>query len=133
MPWRIPFYHDAGLLLIRLALGIVFIVHGIMKWQNFAKTVEFFSSLGLPELIVYLVMVTEIIGGLLVLFGWFTRLSSLALGVVMVFAIILVNFSKGFVGGYEYDFVLLIMTLALVLAGPGKFKLKVINTGNQTL
>lgn len=133
MSWRIPFYPDVGLLLIRLALSGVFMIHGFMKWQNLTKTMEFFSSLGLPETVVYLVIATEFFAGLMILFGWLTRVSSFALVVVMAFAIILVNFPKGFVGGYEYDSVLLIMSLALMLAGPGKYKLKVVDSSNQPL
>ena len=133
MRLRFPPYQDAALLLIRLGLAAVLIVHGWLKWQNLDGTAEFFSSLALPQFMVYVVATTELVGGLLVLFGWLARFSSLGLAVVMVFAIVLVKWPIGFVGGYEFDLVLLLMALAVAVGGPGRYRLKVINLENQQL
>ena len=126
-----PAYTDVGLLLIRIGLAIVFIVHGLQKWQNLQATGQFFSSLALPSIFVYLVALTELVGGVMVLFGWLARLSSFALVVVMFFAIVLVKWPMGLVGGYELELVLLLMALALVVAGPGKYRLRVVGNNNQ--
>lgn len=131
MTWRIPYYHNAGLLLIRLGLSAVFIIHGWQKWQNLEATNNFFTSVGIPGWMVYLVATVELVGGIAVLFGWFARFFSAGLAVIMVVAIINVKFKMGFVGGYEFDFVLMVMALAIALAGAGKYRLKIANWGNQ--
>jgi len=68
-----------------------------------------------------------------VLFGWLARFFSLGLVVIMVVAIISVNFKKGFVGGYEFDLVLLLMALAIALAGSGRYRLKIANWNNHQI
>lgn len=131
MTLRIPFYQDIGWLLIRINLGLVFLVHGWAKWKNFAGTVEFFSSLGIATWLVYVVAAWELVGGLAVMCGWLTRFFSLGLAVIMAVAIMMVKFESGFVGGYEFELVLLLMSLALVLAGPGRYRLRLTNWGNH--
>jgi putative oxidoreductase len=126
-----PAYTDAGLLLIRIGLAAVFIVHGLQKWQNLEATGEFFTGLGLPFIFVYIVAVVELIGGILVLFGWLARLSSLGLAIVMIMAITLVKWPMGFVGGYEFELALFLMALAITVSGPGKYRLRVINGSNN--
>ncbi|MDP3986190.1 MAG: DoxX family protein [Candidatus Veblenbacteria bacterium] len=113
---------DFGLLLLRLGLGSIFVAHGWAKWQNFEATTAFFASLGLPQSFVYLVAATELLGGLTIIGGMLTRLASFGLAIIMVVAIVQVKFSLGFVGGYEFELLLLLVALALVLLGPGHFK-----------
>ena len=131
MPWRIPYYHDVGLLLIRVGLAAVFIIHGWQKWQNLDEVTNFFTGLGIPGWMAYIVAFTELVGGLAVLFGWLARFFSLGLAVIMVVAITTAKFNLGFVGGYEFELMLLLMALAIALAGPGRYRLKLANWGNQ--
>ena len=114
---------DLGLLLIRLGLAAVFIVHGWAKLQNIEGTAGFFSSLGLGMFWVYLVAYVELLGGLAMLTGFLARKAGLLLAIDMFFAIYLVSWSRGFSGGYEFELLLLLTSLAIFLSGPGKYSL----------
>ncbi len=118
-------YHnpDAGLLLLRLGLAAVFIIHGWSKIQNLEAITGFFSSLGLSMFWVYVVAYVEFLGGIAMLIGLFSRWAGLLLAIDMFFAIYLVKWPKGFVGGYEFELLLLLVALAIYLAGPGKYSI----------
>ena len=119
---------------LRLMLGIVFVVHGAQKllgWfggGGISGTGEFMASLGLNPG-VPLGMLSgagEIVGGLLLVLGMLTPLAALLLTVDMVVAIVFRTSKLGFVsgGGVELNLLILVMILALVLLGPGRYSLK---------
>lgn len=116
--------HDWGLLVIRLAPGIAFFAHGIVKFMDMQTTVGFFASLALPAFVAYLVAAVETLGGLALILGAYTKWVGYALAVVMLVAIVYVKWMKfktGFFGGWELDFVLLFSVVGIALAGPGAF------------
>lgn len=112
-------------LLLRIALGAVFIVHGYAKLTGMDGTIGFFGNIGipLPAFSAWLVALVEFLGGISVLLGIFTRISAGLIAIVMVVAMITVKFAQGFSGGWEFDFVLLMISLALVIKGDGEFSL----------
>ncbi|MBD3274250.1 MAG: DoxX family membrane protein [Candidatus Marinimicrobia bacterium] len=112
-------------LLLRIALGAVFIVHGYAKLTGMDGTIGFFGKIGipLPAFSAWLVALVEFLGGISVLLGIFTRISAGLIAIVMVVAMITVKFAQGFSGGWEFDFVLFMMALALVIKGDGEFSL----------
>lgn len=112
---------DVALLLLRVGLGLVFIAHGWQKFQTMEDTIGFFSSIGLSAFWAYLVATVELVGGLAVLLGVFTGYAGILLAIVMVVAIFMLKFSKGFLGGYEFDLMLFLASLAIAFAGPGKY------------
>lgn len=112
-----------GLLFIRIAVGAVFIVHGVQKLQGMEGTIGFFGDLGISPFVAQLVAYAEVIGGGLVLLGLFTAIGAFILSVVMLGAIYYVKAAMGFSGGYEFDLTLLMSNLALMAAGAGKFSL----------
>ncbi len=115
---------DLGLLLVRVGLGLVFIAHGWAKIDGMDGTIGFFASIGLSAFWAYLVAYVEFIGGIAMLVGLFTNWAGMLLAVVMIVAIAMLKLSKGFVGGYEFDLVLFLSSLAIVIAGPGKYTLR---------
>lgn len=115
---------DLGLLLVRVGLGLVFIAHGWAKIDGMDGTIGFFASIGLSAFWAYLVAYVEFIGGIAMLVGLFTNWAGMLLAVVMIVAIVMLKLSKGFVGGYEFDLVLFLSSLAIVIAGPGKYTLR---------
>lgn len=121
---------DVGLLFLRIAVGVTFIAHGVAKFQNLEGTVGFFAGLGLASFFAYLVATVEVAGGLAVLLGIFTDIAGILLAIVMVGAITLVKFSKGFLGGYELEAVLFLAALGIAFAGAGKYALR---WGNKSL
>lgn len=110
---------DLGLLLIRVGLAVVFIAHGWQKFAAMDKTIGFFGTLGFGAFFAYLVAAIELLGGIAMLVGIGTHYAGLALAAVMVAAIYLVKYNKGFLGGYEFDLTLLLAALGITLTGPG--------------
>ena len=119
---------DAALLLLRLAVGITFLAHGLDKLDDLAGTERFFASLGIPapELMTPLVAVTEVGGGLLLLTGLATPLVGVALATDMVVAYLTAHLGNGFFvaeGGGELVLLLASASFALALTGAGRFSL----------
>lgn len=114
-------------LLLRVALGVMFLAHGLTKWLVFtpAGTVEFFASLGYPAVLAYAVMVFEVAAGVLLLLGVLTRWVS-AIAVVQLFGAATVHFSAGWGfgnegGGWEYPIFMVVTAAALAFLGSGPY------------
>lgn len=113
-----------GLFLIRLGLSSVFIAHGLAKLQGIEGTIGFFATLGLSAFFAYLVTGVEVLAGIALLVGVFSQIAAGLLVAVMVFALYLVKFQQGFIGGYEFDLVLLLTSLGLIFTGAGDYSLE---------
>lgn len=83
-----PTYHSIVLLLSRVFLAGVFIVFGIRKLLAVTGTAGYFTKLGLPmpEILVWLVILVEVGGGILLVIGWRTRLVAWILAGFVVLA-----------------------------------------------
>lgn len=118
---------NLGFLLLRLAVGSSFIWRGFLKLfgptEVVTKTIEFYGSVGLPAIMVTVVGVVEFVAGVLIVFGLFTRLVAVALALRLVAALCLGKIRMGFLGGYEFDMVLLAAVLLFALAGACKWSL----------
>lgn len=118
---------DMAALLLRLGLGIMFIAHGLLKIMVFTLpgTVQFFESVGFPGFMAYLVTYAEIIGGVLLIAGVYTRWVALALVPVLLGAVY-VHFGSGWLftnpnGGWEYPAFLTVAALVQAFLGSGKY------------
>jgi putative oxidoreductase len=112
---------DLALLVLRLALAAILLYHGLPKVMNFGGTVAGFQSMHVPAptLTAAFAALAEVIGGLLILFGLAVDIAGLLVVIDMLGAIVTVQLPKGF-GGWEHEFSILAMALALALAGPGR-------------
>jgi putative oxidoreductase len=120
--------HSAALLVLRLGLGITFLLHGLQKMRDISGTQQQFDGLGIPapEVMAPFVAATETFGGALLILGLLTPVAGAALAINMLVAALTVHVGNGFFvgdGGYELVMVLGLGALALVLAGPGRFSL----------
>jgi len=113
-------------LILRLALGLMFVAHALLKILVFtpAGTVGFFASLGVPGWFAWPVMAGELVGGVLLVAGIRTRAVALALVPVLVGSIVLVHGANGWLytnehGGWEYSAFLTMASLAQALLGDG--------------
>ncbi len=116
--------------ILRLALGIMFVAHGLLKVLVFTLpgTAGFFESVGFPGFLAYPVTFAEIIGGALLIAGIAVRPVALAMIPILLGAT-WVHLGAGWVfsnqgGGWEYPAFLVASNVAVALLGPGKFALK---------
>jgi putative oxidoreductase len=120
-------------LVLRAVAGIIMAAHG---WQKLTQVGPatfggFLAELGvpLPVLMGYLVTLTELVGGVLLIAGLLTRIAALALTVDLAVAILLVKVDVGLIArqgqgaGAELDLALIAGFVALVLLGPGRLSL----------
>ncbi|MGH1288619.1 DoxX family protein [Bacillus toyonensis] len=107
-----PNKDQLSLFIIRLVLGLTFFTHGLTKFQDgIHNTENFFNSLGIFEWLAYPVVILELIGGILIILGLGTRFISTFFSILMAGAIITVKFNNGFIGGYEFELLLLAVSL----------------------
>lgn len=119
-------YQIYGPLFLRLALAAVFFVHGYRKlFGGISETVQFFESIKITpaKFCTYLIGGIEFFGSILLIIGVFVQAVSLLFAVIMITVIAKVKFKKGFMGGYDFEFVLLVISLALLVLGPGAFSI----------
>nr|WP_201470754.1 DoxX family protein [Microbacterium hydrocarbonoxydans] len=119
-----------GLLVLRIVVGAIFAAHGAQKIFEFtlAGTVGSFAGMGipLPEIAAPVVAFVELIGGVLLVLGLFTRPVGILLAIDMIVALVAVHLPAGLwvgEGGYEFVAVLGAGALALALTGAGRFSL----------
>ena len=119
---------DTAIALLRVAMGVVFIAHGWPKVFGSAtanhgsgRTEQLLRSKGIPypALVAKTMGYTELIAGLLVCVGLFTRVAVVPLILIVVGAIPMVKWKKGFVDGWDWPFVLIIVGLVLMASGAG--------------
>ncbi|MDN3016241.1 DoxX family protein [Paenibacillus sp. BSR1-1] len=115
--------NEVGALILRVTLGAIFLIHGIVKFQGgIENIVGWFSSIGLPGFMAYAVALIEIIGGIALIIGLGTRIVSALFSILMIGAILKVKLSVGFLGngqmaGYELDLGFLAIAVFLVISG----------------
>ena len=127
---------DAALLLIRIAAALAFFYHGSgILFGSFGGPgpVQFAAFMHAPAAVGYLVGLAQVAGGLAILTGILIRVGAACVIVVMLGAIFLVHLAHGFdinKGGFEYALTQLLIALALLLAGAGRYSLTGILPGS---
>ena len=125
---KLPMLTGVPPLLMRLALAYGFYETSSMKWSDIHSVADWFGQLGIPAplLNAYLSASIESAGVVLLVLGLGTRLISIPLMVIMVVAIRTVHWSNGFDAGnngFEIPLYYLIMLLALLISGAGRWSL----------
>jgi putative oxidoreductase len=133
MIWELADQAEWGLLALRLAIGVVFIVHG---WPKITGARGMAAAMGggeaKPVMVGMLTVqgVVEAAGGILMILGVLTQLVALAFIVIMIGAIFLkiTRFKTGFMAqqatGWEFDLVLLAGNVLLFFTGPGEIAIQ---------
>ena len=109
---------------IRITASIVFIAHGIPKFYDISGGYGFFQSINLPPELFIPIGLLEVIGGLAILLGILTRIASALFIIEMIGAILTAKLSKGFIGGYEFELLLISICTAVVILGPRKISIE---------
>ncbi len=122
---------DAGILILRIAVGVVMIAHGynhIWGGGKIAGTARWFESLGMKPGILHAwtASVTELVCGAMLIVGFLQPLAAAGVIGVMLVALITNHLKNGFFifrpgEGYEYVLTLLLSGLALAGIGAGKW------------
>lgn len=119
---------DLGKLLLRVALAVLLLFHGVSKLVGGIGFVSgALAKMGLPGAIGYLVYVGEVVAPLLILLGVWTRLAALVVAGNMVVAVLLVHTAQFFTlsdtGGWalELQGMYFFAALALALLGAGRY------------
>lgn len=125
---RIPQAFDIGMLLMRLSVGVVFTAHGWQKLSEYgySGTTKAFQGMGvpLPGITAFCSTWVELLGGIALILGVVTQAAGLLLVLDMLGAFVFVHLGNGvFVNtnGFELVLTLGVVSLTLVLVGPGRF------------
>ena len=118
---------DAGKLVLRAALALILLFHGVAKLTGGIGFVgDMLAKAGAPAVLGYLVYVGEVIAPLMILAGVYTRLAALVVAINMVVAVLLVHTSQFFTlndqGGWalELQGMFFAGAVAVALLGAGR-------------
>lgn len=125
---------DTGLLIIRLVIGLAFVGHGAQKLfgsfggHGLKGTGGWFESIGMKPGVTMALLagLAEFVGGALFTLGFLTPLAGIMIAGTMLIAIVKVHGPNGFwstQNGYEYNLVLLAASIAIAMAGPGRYSI----------
>ncbi|MNK76174.1 Inner membrane protein YphA [compost metagenome] len=121
-------YRNTGILLLRLGIGVMFIIHGFPKlaggpdgWTGLGGSMKVIGINFLPIFWGFMAAATETFGGFLLIVGLFYRPACILLVFTMIIAA-LVHFGKGDgLAGASHAIELGIVFFSLIFIGPGKY------------
>jgi putative oxidoreductase len=122
-------YAPYGLFLLRISLGFDWLVHAFLKVSRGMNTHEaLLAKNGITPLLAWPTFSLEVIGGVAILLGWYTRQWAAFL-LIFLAVVVWIKWPVGWGysntgGGWEYPMLWLVAQAALVLAGSGAFALQ---------
>lgn len=121
---------DLGKLILRLTVGILMLFHGWAKLRHGIGPIEsMVVARGLPAFFAWGVYIGEVIGPLLLIFGFYARLGAVLVVANMVVALVLAHsthlFQLGGSGGWrlELQALFLFTAVSVALLGAGRFSI----------
>jgi putative oxidoreductase len=111
-----------SLLLLRVALGVIFIFHGLPKLTHTQQWVQNFGHMGFPGYFAYIAGIFEVFGGAMLILGLFTRIAGLLLTIEMGIAVSMVHgllSNPTNVKNYEFPLALCASCFVLATVGAG--------------
>jgi len=119
---------DIALTAMRVVVGIMFLMHVSVKFKIGASAVaaNIMAKNGLEPsmLFAYVTIALELVGGICLILGLFTRFFAAALAIEMGIAFLAVHLSKGYAagaGGYEYVLLIGVALLVIAMRGGGPY------------
>jgi putative oxidoreductase len=122
-----------GLFLLRVSIGFDWIVHAFLKISRGMHTHEaLLAKNGITPLLAWPTFSLEVVGGVAILLGWYTRQWAAFL-LIFLGVVVWIKWPVGWGysnpgGGWEYPMLWLVAQAALVLAGSGAFALRTEST-----
>ncbi|MBI4635455.1 MAG: DoxX family protein [Candidatus Rokubacteria bacterium] len=139
--------NDWGLALLRVTLGLIFVMHGYSTWAGPGpgETAGVVTAIGYPAALstalAWYLILAHLGGGVLMILGIWARMAALLNVPIMASAVFLVHWQQGFflrgvivdaaagrafAGGYEFALLVLAVTLVVALLGPGSLSLEAV-------
>ena len=118
---------DRALLVLRIAVGAIFIMHGYLKVFGFgiSGVTGMFTQIGIPwaGVVAPFISVLELVGGIALLLGVFTRIAAVLIACDVLGAVIFVHGKNGFFlpKGFEFMLANIAILVAVALLGAGAF------------
>ena len=119
---------DLGLLILRIGIGIVFIIHGLPKlmggmetWTQIGSTMSLIGIKFAPAFWGFMAAFSEVVGGLFIILGLLHRLMAIMLVFTMIIALFMHVAGGDPFGVYSNALKGLIVFVALLITGPGKY------------
>lgn len=115
-------YNDTALLILRLAMGVIFLFHAMPKLKNSSGMGK---MVGMPSSMVLMLGIVEFLSGLGMVLGIYIQIAALLLAVVMVGAIYMkavkwhIPFAAMDKTGWEFDLILLAVAIFILVNGGG--------------
>ena len=113
---------------VRVVIGIMFLMHVWGKFNAGAARIagNFGNNYGLPmpDLFAYTAMGMELVGGVCLIVGLFTRFFAAALAIEILIALLVAHLPKGYAvgaGGYEYVLLIGVVLFAIAIRGGGPY------------
>ena len=119
-------FHDVVHFGVRITVGLIFIMHSLGKFDP--GFLGFLEKLELPPEMQFPIALAEFVPGVLLILGGLTRISAIILSIVMLGAIFVVKGAEKFTGqgGTELDILLLVISLVIIVIGPGRISVSYI-------
>ncbi len=123
---------DVGIFVVRIILGVCFVLHGLQKvvgafgGRGLTRFATYLDNQGVtaPTMSAYAVSFGELVAGLALLVGFFHRTAAIIVVVIMVGGILYVHGPNGYFNsnsGFEYNLALMAMATAVLVGGPGAY------------
>jgi len=123
-------YHDVGLLILRVGIGIMFVFHGFPKLTAGRETLatiggssEYMGVNFTLNIWGYMAAFSELVGGILLILGFFTRTACFFMLDTMIVATKMHFGKDDSFQIYSHSMELGILFLSLILIGPGRYSL----------
>jgi putative oxidoreductase len=119
---------DLGKLVLRIALGVLVLLHGVAKLRGGVEPIGgMLAAHGLPAALAYGTLLGEVLGPLLLIAGFYARIGALLVMINMLFAFFLAHLGQlGMLneqGGWQLELqgMYLATAVTLALLGPGRY------------
>jgi putative oxidoreductase len=129
-----PVSAAAGLAVGRLLLASLFLLEGWSKIRGYDAALAYMQRYGVPAILLPAVIALELVGGIMIAVGWWTRLAAFALAMFCVLAAVLFHANladRNQLLHFEKDLAIAGGLLLLAITGPGPWSLERFRPGQN--